>query len=141
MVSFHKLSEQYSQTMIKPYLYIRNSKLRGRGIFTRQNIPANTTVEVAPVIELPVKDVKKTLRTKLHQYVFCWGISGRKLAVALGYASIYNHLPHSNCEYTADFNKNTLSIKTKRAVKKGEQLFVNYHCDSNDESPVWFEVR
>lgn len=127
--------------MIKPYLHIKCSPKRGRGVFTREAIPANTIIEISPVVGLSVADGKKTLDTELSNYVFCWGESGRKKAVALGYASIYNHSYNSNCEYSANFKKDTLTIRTVRAIKSGSELFVNYNCAHDDEKPVWFDVK
>jgi SET domain-containing protein len=127
--------------MIKPYLHIRSSKLRGRGVFTRKSIPNGTIIEIAPVIDLSVKDAQLALDTKLANYVFRWGKSARRASVALGWASIYNHQAPSNCEYRPNFKRNILTIRTVRPIKKGEQLFVNYNCDWNDKTPVWFEVK
>lgn len=127
--------------MIKPYLYLRRSKLRGNGVFTREDIPAKTVIEIAPVVVLSVKEGQKVLATKLQNYAFKWGKSARKLAIALGWTSVYNHKPHSNAAYTADFKKNRLIIKTVREIKKGQEIFVNYHCDPEDSSPVWFNVK
>ncbi len=127
--------------MIKPYIYIKSSPKRGRGVFTKQDIPRGTIIEVAPVIALPVKEVKKLLSTKISNYAFSWGESERKIAVALGYASLYNHKGISNCQYTANFKKDTLTIKAVRNIKKSEELFVNYNRIWNDDTPVWFEVK
>lgn len=127
--------------MIKSYLHIKSSGKRGRGIFTKQSIPAGTIIEIAPVVVLPVKEVKDILKTKMSNYVFRWGESARKLGVALGYASIYNHSYNSNCQYFADFKKNILTIKTVRPIKKGDELMVNYNSDFDDKTPVWFDVK
>lgn len=127
--------------MIKPFLYIGKSGRRGNGIFTREDIPARTIVEVAPVIELSVKEGQRILSTKLSNYVYKWGESARKIGIAMGWASFYNHSYRSNCQYYPNFKKNLLTIKTVRAVKKGEELFVNYNSTWNDDTPVWFNVK
>ncbi len=127
--------------MIKPYLHIKCSSKRGRGVFTKEPIPAGTIIEVAPVVVLPVKEVDNILETKMANYVFKWGESERKIGVVLGWGSIYNHSYKSNCEYSPNFKKDTLTIKTVRAIKKNEELFVNYNCDWDNEKPVWFNVK
>lgn len=127
--------------MIKSYLHIKESPRRGRGVFTKEAITAGTIIEVSPVIVLPIKQVKNCLKTRLHDYVFKWGESTRKIGVVLGWGSVYNHSYRSNCQYTPNFKKNTLTIRTVRAIAKGEELFVNYNRTWNDETPVWFDVK
>ena len=37
-------------------LVIKNSKGKGRGVFTTSNIPANTTIEISPVLVFSEKE-------------------------------------------------------------------------------------
>jgi uncharacterized protein len=37
-----------------------------------------------------------------------------------------------------DFDAHTITIKTMRNIKAGEELFINYNGEWNDEKPVWF---
>ncbi len=127
--------------MIKPYLHVKTSGSRGRGVFTKEAIRPGTIIEISPVVVLPIKEVGNILKTKMANYVFQWGNSGRKIGVALGWGSLYNHSYSSNCQYNTNINKSTLIIRTVRSIKKGEELFVNYNCAWNDETPVWFDVK
>jgi SET domain-containing protein len=34
-----------------------------------------------------------------------------------------------------------MSIITRREIKKGEELSINYNGEVTDKSPVWFDVR
>ena len=78
--------------------------------------------------------------------------------MALGYVPVYNHSYKSNCEYEmparlshsrtyrhgragGDFENDTIKIKTIRSIKAGEELFINYNGDWNDEKLVWFDRR
>ena len=61
--------------------------------------------------------------------------------MALGYIPVYNHSYRSNCEYEMDFENDTISIKTTRFIKKGEELFINYNGDWNDSKPLWFDAK
>ena len=61
--------------------------------------------------------------------------------MALGYVPVYNHSYESNCEYEMDFATGQISIKTVRAIKAGEELFINYNGDWNDNKPVRFETK
>jgi hypothetical protein len=37
-----------------------------------------------------------------------------------------------------DFDAETIIVKTVRFVKAGEELFINYNGDWNNESKLWF---
>lgn len=126
--------------MLLPDLVIAPSESRGRGVFTTKNIPANTVIEISPVIELSPKERKQIEGTKLFYYIFEWGKSKRKAAVALGYVSMYNHSFEPNCEYEMDYENGTMTVRTIKQVKKGEELFFSYNGDPSDKSPLWFKT-
>ncbi|SEW34272.1 SET domain-containing protein [Chitinophaga arvensicola] len=127
--------------MIKPYLYIDKSKGRGRGVYTKEKIPAGTRIETSPVLVLSYNDTEIVDKTHLHNYIFLWGPKETKSCVALGFCSIYNHDYKPNCEYEMDFKEETMSIITLRDIKKGEELFINYNGDVEDTSPLWFDIK
>jgi hypothetical protein len=127
--------------MIKPYLYINKTKEKGRGVFTKERIPAGTLIEVSPVLVLSNSDTQIVDKTKLHNYIFLWGVRETRSCIALGFCSIYNHDYEPNCEYEMDFDADTMAIKTRREIKKGEELTINYNGDIADKSPVWFDVK
>ncbi|MFN4286382.1 MAG: SET domain-containing protein-lysine N-methyltransferase [Lacibacter sp.] len=122
-----------------PSLYIAASPQRGRGIFTNMPIPAETVVEVAPVIVMSAAERRLLDQTLLHDYIFEWGEDLTGCAMALGWIALYNHAPQSNCEYFMDFEEEIMFVKTVRAIAAGEELFVNYNGNHNDATPVWFE--
>ncbi|HTE11811.1 MAG TPA: SET domain-containing protein [Chitinophagaceae bacterium] len=125
--------------MIQPYLFIAPADLMGRGVFTGVEIPAGTIIEIAPVIVMSGKDRLKLDETLLHDYIFEWGGHKDECCMALGYVPLYNHSYSSNCEYEMDFSTQTISIKTMRQINAGEELFINYNGNWNDEKPVWFD--
>lgn len=127
--------------MIMPYLFIAPSNQRGRGVFTSKNIPANTVIEISPVLIFTAKERKEVEKTKLFDYIFEWGQSRKQAAIAFGYVSMYNHSYDSNCDYEMDFDQNFMTIKTVKPVKKGEELFINYNAQPNDNTPVWFDKK
>jgi SET domain-containing protein len=127
--------------MIKPYLYVNKTKEKGRGVFTKEAIPAGTQIEISPVLVLSGSDTTIVDKTKLHNYIFLWGVRETRSCIALGFCSIYNHAYEPNCEYEMDFDAETMAIKTRRAIKKGEELSINYNGDIEDKSAVWFEVK
>ena len=126
--------------MILPCLFIANSHNRGRGVFTRENLPAGSIVEIAPVIVMSPEERILLDKTRLHNYIFLWGPDEKQCCVALGYVSIYNHDYRSNAEYEMDFETDSIRIKAVREIKNGEEIFINYNGTWNDDKPVWFEL-
>lgn len=108
-------------------------------MFATQPIKKGTILETSPVIPLNVADRKIIEGTFLGNYIFEWGKTHRLGAMALGYVSMYNHDYSSNCEYEMDFDKNLMTIKTVKDVKKGEELCVNYNADPESKNAVWFD--
>lgn len=127
--------------MILPFLYIAPTSNMGRGVFTSENIPAATIVEVAPVIVMSQEERVWLDKTLLHDYIFEWGGEKNQCCMALGYVPVYNHSYKSNCEYEMDFETELIQIKTICPVKAGEELFINYNGTWNDEKPVWFDAK
>lgn len=134
--------------MLKPYLFVDSTNGKGRGVFTRERIPANTVIEISPVIAMEKADREHLDKTLLHDYIFEWGKQkdlpagqAGKCCMALGLIPIYNHSYKSNCEYFMDFEDESIMIKTVRVIEKGEELTINYNGDWNDGNKVWFDVR
>lgn len=127
--------------MIHPSLYIGKTDGKGRGVFTKEPIPANTIVETSPVIVMSADERKLLDQTLLHNYIFEWGVDSKQCCMALGFVPIYNHSYKSNCEHEMDFKNEIIKIKTKRAVNAGEELFINYNGDWNDAKPLWFDAK
>jgi len=127
--------------MIASFLFIANSIKRGRGVFTAQDIPKNSVIEISPVIVMNHKDRKLLDQTLLHDYIFEWGQNKFQCCMALGYVAVYNHSYQSNCEYEMDYDRELITVKTVRFIKSGEELFINYNGDWDNQKKVWFETR
>lgn len=126
--------------MIKPYLYIEQTKEKGKAVFTSERIAAGTVIEISPVIVMSREDRLHLDKTLLHDYIFEWGKLKDKCCMALGYIPMYNHSYKSNCEYFMDFDEEMIFIKTVKAIRKGEELTINYNGNWNDKKKVWFDV-
>jgi uncharacterized protein len=127
--------------MILPCLFIDNTLQKGRGVFTHELIPAETIIEVAPVIVMPLADRVHLDKTLLHDYIFEWGDNLDQCGMALGYIPIYNHSYKSNCDYFMDYDAQTIMIKTVREITIDEELTINYNGDWDNEKKIWFEVK
>lgn len=126
--------------MIKPYLYIKQTNIKGRGVYTTEKINRNTIVEESPVIVMSAQDRIHLDKTLLHDYIFEWGVQKDKCCMALGFIAIYNHDYESNCEYFMDFDKEIIQVKTVRFINKDEELTINYNGNWNDKKKVWFDA-
>jgi SET domain-containing protein len=127
--------------MILPFLFFAESDKKGRGIFTSEDIPLDTVVEISPVIVMSREARKLLDKTLLHDYIFEWGHDKKQCCMALGYVSLYNHSYHSNCEYVMDYDEELIRIKTMRFIKTGEELCINYNGDWDNGKLVWFETK
>ena len=127
--------------MILPILVVAPSDKRGRGVFASEKIPANTIIEISPVLVLTVKDRKLVEKTLLFDYIFEWGTHSKQACIALGYLSLYNHAYNANCDYEMDYDTQLMTIKTVRTIKKGEELYINYNAVADDSTPIWFDAK
>ena len=127
--------------MILPGLYIAPTASMGLGVFTSENISEGTIIEISPVVVMSNEERKLLDQTLLHDYIFEWGIKKEQCCVALGYVSVYNHSYKSNCEYEMDFEMKQISIKAVHFIKAGEELFINYNGDWNNNKKVWFDAK
>ena len=121
-------------------IYVAASTEKGRGVFTNSDLKKNNIIEVAPVIVMSKQDRLHIDQTLLHDYIFEWGDKHNQCCMALGYVPLYNHSYRSNCEYEMNFKMQIITVKTVRAIKAGEELFINYNGDWNNGKPVWFPL-
>ncbi|BGP42350.1 tRNA-specific adenosine deaminase subunit tad3 [Rhodotorula kratochvilovae] len=121
----------------------------GRGVYATSYIPAGKVIEISPVLVLPEHEYKGrqpgeqddgTLKgveaSQLRGYVFTWGRDG-SMAVALGIGSLFNHSSSPNVTYSLDYSQYTISYRTAKSVKEGEELTIFYGHNvrfSNDEN-------
>lgn len=126
--------------MLSQYLSVQETEAKGRGVFTSAALSAGTTVEESPVIVMTKEDRIHLDKTLLHDYIFEWGPQQEQCCMALGLVPIYNHSYESNCDYFMDFENDTISIQTMKAVAAGEELTINYNGDWKDDTKIWFDV-
>lgn len=118
---------------------------KGKGVFAKRDIKRNTIIEIAHVILIPNKEYDLLQNTILWNYIFEWDdpkYNGEnQAAIALSVCQFINHSYEPNLRYEYDYIKTTIKYITRRDIKKGEELTVNYNGVVNDKSPVWFEVE
>jgi uncharacterized protein len=129
-----------SLNFVSENIYVAATSNKGRGVFTNSDLKKNTIIEIAPVIVLSKQERLLIDQTLLHDYIFEWGDTQNQCCMALGYVPMYNHSYRSNCEYEMNYKLQIITVKTVRAIKAGEELFINYNGDWNNKKPVWFPL-
>lgn len=123
-------------------IYIKQSKIldAGRGVFARCDIKKDELIEKCPVIEVPKYDVSNVRESILVTYFFYFGKNKQRLAIALGFGSIYNHSYKPNATYKIRHKEKTIDFIALKNIKKDDEITVNYNYgNSKDKSPLWFE--
>jgi len=111
---------------------------KGRGIFAYRFISAGTLIEEAPIIEIPREELSHLKATQLYNYFFKWPNKGG--AIALGYASLYNHSFSPNAYYIKKIPERIIAIYAYQNIYQGEEICINYNGDPQDQSALWFQT-
>jgi hypothetical protein len=114
------------------------SPIHERGVFAEKRFKAGDTVEIAPVILLS-KDERSVLQaTLLFSYYFIAGPAEDRIAVGLGYSSLYNHSYRANAIYSISEKRALITIRAYRDILPREEITLNYNGAPDDLSPVCF---
>ncbi|KAF8591050.1 hypothetical protein K439DRAFT_1402625, partial [Ramaria rubella] len=118
---------------LNPYkCEIRGTVDKGRGVFATQQIPAQTTIDVSPVLLFSKEEYDRYgQHTIVDHYTFKWR-DGR-MALALGLGSIFNHASRPNVSYILDNEHACITYVTMRPVDPGDELCIFYG------NKLWFE--
>lgn len=120
------------------HLFVNDSPLHGRGIFTTRPIPRGKIIEMAPLIVLSKNDSALIKESSLYTYYFLHGKKGEICVLGLGYASLYNHQYPANAKYRFLLAKNLMEFSAFRDIQAGEEITINYNGSPDDSSPVEF---
>jgi len=101
---------------------IRTSKIHGRGMFATRALGRGTVLDRGPVLPFPEKEAGSSVL--LDRYAFEFDAAGRCLV--LGAASLCNHSEEPNAEVDIDETTATYRLVTLRAVRRGEEILVDY---------------
>lgn len=122
----------------KDVIEVRRSRGRGRGVFAREFIKRGTVIERVPLIVFPEKHLEIDEGVSaLYPYVFEW--SRGRVALALGFGSIYNHSFKPNARYD-DQPPQTKIFTAIKDIQPGDEITVNYNGHQDDCSPMDFTV-
>jgi len=118
-----------------PFLYVAPDAHGGRGVFTGNEIPKGTTIELAEVLLLSAEERTIIHKTSLHDYYFQW--DGDRAAIALGYGSLYNHSEAANAVFELDYDFHQIRFIALRDINSGEEITTDYRV-GDPEMELWF---
>lgn len=104
---------------------VKKSPTHGYGVFAGKTIQKGEIIEECYVLITKGKD------KALEDYYFD---GDGKYALLTGFGIIYNHDDDENAVYSINVKRKLATIKARRKIKKGEEIFVNYGDD-------WFKDR
>ncbi|TBU47401.1 hypothetical protein BD309DRAFT_886463 [Dichomitus squalens] len=119
-------------SLVKTPAHLNSSGLRieyaegkGRGVYACREIPAQTLIEISPVLLFSAAEYEEHGRhTVLDHYTFVW--RDGHMALALGLGSLFNHSQNPNVSYTIDPSTESINYVTSRRVIPDEELCIFY---------------
>ena len=121
-----------------PRVVVRRTKAKGWGVYARKFIPVDSTIEEVPVILIPSQDLYSPDGTSaLADYAYVW--DDDRVAIALGYGSLYNHSYTPNARYIDDEPSRKRYVAL-RDIQPLEEITINYNAEPEDRSDVGFDV-
>ncbi len=125
-----------------PKMEVRNTKSKGRGVFSLVKFAVGEVIEAIPVILIPAREWPHIEPTVLALYIYNFGPTAEQehAAIALGYGSLYNHSYRPNAKYVKDWGNQLIHFLALRDIAEGEEITVNYNGRPEDQKPIWFEV-
>lgn len=124
-------------------MYVKQSSVKGagRGVFAQQDIKKGESIETCPVITIPAYDMANLNESILLTYFFFHGSDKKRVCIALGFGSLYNHSYTPSAMYTIHTEEKTVEFTALSDIKKDEEITFNYKLGNHDnKNPLWFEV-
>lgn len=112
---------------------VRKVRGMGRGVFATKNIRKGAIVETCHVALIPYDRGELSVT---HEYCFPWNKT--HVAISLGHGSLYNHSYEPNAYVIQDKRNLCMQIIAHKAIKAGEQVFINYNGETDCKDPLWF---
>lgn len=105
---------------------IRIDAVKGRGVYAEEPVKKGAAIEDCHLIVMDFDHIAGVL----ERYVFDFG--PKKVALALGNGSLYNHSDRPNAKCWMDTRKKILSFKALRPIQVGEEITINYGYTKED---------
>ena len=108
---------------------------RGRGVASTSRILKGSIIELCPIVLFEVPEGKRHI---LEGYAFRWNDS--KVALALGYGSLYNHSFEPNAWVHRRSRELLVEIIALENISRNKEILIDYTGD-NKHGEVWFKVK
>jgi SET domain-containing protein len=105
--------------------YVNKSKIHGWGSFAKKDMRKGALIEQCPFI---VSGPEEKNAKEIQSYLFT-GDADDTTMIILGYGCIYNHSANHNADYYIDEERNVIEFVARRAIKKDEEIFIDYGKD------------
>ncbi|WP_035179594.1 SET domain-containing protein [Alkalihalobacterium bogoriense] len=110
-----------------------------RGVFAKVDIKKGQLFHEAPVIPYPNEEHEHIEKTILADYAFEYGIN--HTAIVLGYGMLFNHSYTPNATYDINFDNHTFDYYAYKDIKAGEEIFINYNGEVDNNEALWFNKK
>lgn len=119
-------------------LFVAPSPIHGTGVFARRSFSPDDVIETCPVIVCAGEEEELLEQTNLRGLYFHW--EGDRVALALGFGSLYNHRWGSNARYEPDPEEDVIRFICVRPIAEGEEVTINYTGDPDGVGELWFDA-
>jgi hypothetical protein len=113
---------------------------KGRGVFaTKQFLPGDLIERAPIVIVYDPDDVEVVQGTIIESYWYA--VDESSCAIALGYASLFNHSVRPNAVYRVRSEEQIIDVTALREIKPRTEITINYNGDPNSRRKVKFKSK
>ena len=131
-----------SLTMIdNKRLYVKEVRGKGRGIFCRDLILQDDTIEICPVIVIPAVHRDIIENTKLGDYCFYFNKEENTLSLVMGFGSMYNYAWYANAAYVLDRENKIMKYTAQEMIPPHTEITINYSGEQGYDYSKWFMDR
>jgi SET domain-containing protein len=126
---------------------VRASRVHGAGAFALRSLPPGRLVGVYEGRRYAPSQAREREREWDGAVTYLFGLSDGTLIDASDGGNATRHINHScepNCEATEqsdDDGELSVVIRTKRRIRAGEELFIDYRLDVGVHDPATFRCR
>jgi uncharacterized protein len=105
---------------------IKKVPRKGRGVFASQNLQPGELIEVCELLIMDHSEAGPALEGYVYEY------DKRRVALALGNGSLYNHADIPNAEYLFNKKSRLLYIRAVKPILSGQEITIDYGYHMDD---------
>lgn len=126
---------------MKRYLYLKETKGKGRGVFCNCPIAAGEEIEICPVIVVPADHFNEINATALADYCFYFNKEENTLSLTMGFGSMYNHQEYPNAVYYLSRDNRQMIFSAHEDIPAHTEIYINYGGGPGEDYSKWFKDR